>query len=59
MTSQDYSQLDDPELFASRRRVREELEHLPEHHPDHARLTETYSDLTEEFDRRARLAWQQ
>jgi hypothetical protein len=54
----DYSQLDDPGLFAERRRVRERLQSLPAHHAERARLTAVLDALTNEFDRRARAAWQ-
>jgi hypothetical protein len=54
----DYSQLTDPEFFATRRRVREALERLPAHHADRDSLTEAYNALTDEFTRRARSAWQ-
>jgi hypothetical protein len=54
----DYAKLADPDLFAERRRVREELAALPEHHADRGRLSRAMEALTEEFDRRARRAWQ-
>ena len=53
----DYAQLDDPEFFQERRRVREQLESLPEHHADRAALTRLYDAMTEEFTRRAARAW--
>ena len=49
---QDITSLDDPELLAERRRVRDELEA----HPTRA-LAERYKRLDEEFIRRARTAW--
>ena len=55
----DYTQLDDPDLFAERRRVREKLETLPPRHADRTRLTAALADLTREFDRRATAAWHQ
>ena len=55
----DYTQLDDPELFSERRHVREKLERLPARHADRTRLTAVLDALTNEFDRRARSAWQQ
>jgi hypothetical protein len=55
----DYTQLDDPELFAESRHVREKLESLPARHADRTRLTKVLDALTDEFDRRARAAWQQ
>jgi hypothetical protein len=58
MQSTDYTQLDDPELFEERRHMREKLERLPAHHADRARLARQFDAMTEEFDRRARSAWQ-
>lgn len=54
----EFSELDDPAFLAERRRVREELEHLPEHDvsPD---LAARFQRLDEEFIRRARAAWAQ
>jgi hypothetical protein len=57
MQSTDYTQLDDPEFFEERRRVREQLEHLPAHHADRATLAELYEAMTDEFTRRAASAW--
>jgi hypothetical protein len=54
----DYTQLDDPDLFDERRHVREKLERLPPRHPGRTRLTAVLDALTDEFDRRARSAWQ-
>jgi hypothetical protein len=54
----DYTQLDDPSLFAERRHLREKLESLPERHADRTRLAATLNALTDEADRRARVAWQ-
>jgi hypothetical protein len=57
MTSDDdFSQLDDQAFLAERRRVREALEHTPEHEIS-ASLTDRYKRLNDEFLRRARLAW--
>ena len=53
----DYTRLDDPELFAERRHVREKLERLPACHAYRRRLTAVLAALTDEFDRRARAAW--
>lgn len=53
----DLSQLDDQQLFAERRRVRQQLEHLPERSADRAELGKLHAALTREFDRRARVAW--
>ena len=58
-TDTDYAKLADPELFEERRRVREALAALPAHHADRGRLRLALAALTEEFDRRARSAWQQ
>lgn len=54
--SDDFSQLDDPEFLAERKRVREALEHQPE---AAAELTARYRRLDEEFLCRARIAWGQ
>jgi hypothetical protein len=57
MTSdEDFTQLDDAAFLAERRRVREELEHTPEHEVSTS-LTDRYAMLNDEFLRRARLAW--
>jgi hypothetical protein len=56
--SDDFRQLDDPAFIATRRRVREELEHTPEHEVS-PELTARYQKLNEEFLRRAALAWTQ
>jgi hypothetical protein len=59
MTSdEDFTQLDDPEFLAERRRVREELEHTPEHAAS-AELAARYEALDDEFLRRASAAWTQ
>jgi hypothetical protein len=52
----DLCQLDDPAFLAERRRVREELEHAPEH-AVRLELAVRYQRLTVEFDRRAAAAW--
>jgi hypothetical protein len=54
--SDDFSQLDDPEFLAERKRVREAMEHQPE---ATAELTARYRRLNEEFLCRARIAWGQ
>jgi uncharacterized protein HemX len=54
----DLSTMSDPEFLALRRRVREELEHMP-HHEIGPELTARYQRLDEEFLRRASLAWTQ
>jgi hypothetical protein len=59
MTSdEDFTQLSDPAFLAERRRVRELLERTPEHEVS-ASLTDRYARLTDEFLKRARLAWTQ
>jgi hypothetical protein len=59
MTSdEDFTQLNDPEFLAERRRVREELEHTPEHAAS-AELAARYEALDDEFLRRASAAWTQ
>jgi len=54
----DFRKLDDPEFLAKRSRVRQQLEQLPGDHPGRPELAELYADMTDEFDRRARRAWQ-
>jgi hypothetical protein len=54
----DFSQLDDLAFLAERRRVRDELEHVPENQAN-AELTARFQQLNEEFLRRARIAWAQ
>ena len=56
--SDDFSRLDDPEFLALRRRVREELEHTPEHAAS-TELAARYERLNDEFLRRASIAWTQ
>jgi hypothetical protein len=57
MTStDDFTNMSDPEFLAERSRVRDELEHTPEQEPN-AALLDRYQRLTEEFLRRARIAW--
>lgn len=56
--SDDLVRLDDLAFLAERRRVREELEHTPEHAAN-PELTARYQRLNEEFLRRASLAWAQ
>ena len=50
------SSLDDPQFLDERRRVREELEHLPAGDVSDT-LADRYQMLNEEFLRRARIAW--
>ena len=54
----DFSRLDDPAFLAERRRVREALEHTPEHAASRE-LAARYEKLTDEFLRRASIAWTQ
>ena len=56
--TEDFTELDDPAFIAARRRVREALEHMPEHEVSPA-LAARYQMLNEEFLRRASLAWTQ
>jgi hypothetical protein len=49
---QDLTTMNDPEFLAERARVRTQLEYRPS-----AELTDRYQRLTEEFLRRARIAW--
>jgi hypothetical protein len=55
---EDFSAMSDPDFLAERRRIREELEHTPEHELS-PELTARYEKLDEEFLRRASLAWTQ
>jgi hypothetical protein len=52
----EFSGLDDPAFLAERRRVRDELERLPEHEQDPA-LVARFQRLDDEFIRRAAAAW--
>jgi hypothetical protein len=54
----DFSRLDDPAFLAERRRVRESLEHAQEHSVS-PELADHYQKLTDEFLRRASIAWTQ
>lgn len=53
---EDFSAMNDPDFLAERRRVREVLEHTPEHELS-PELTARYQQLDQEFLRRASLAW--
>jgi hypothetical protein len=53
----DFTTLSDPDFLAERRRVREQLEHVPDQSPDRARLATLRAALDQEFDRRTRAAW--
>jgi len=52
----DFTLLDDLAFIAERRRVREVLEHAPEHAVS-PEMIARYRAMNEEFLRRARLAW--
>jgi hypothetical protein len=56
--SDDIAKLDDPTFIDLRRRVREQLESMPEHEVS-AELAARFQRLDEEFLRRARIAWTQ
>jgi hypothetical protein len=53
-----FTDLDDPGFLAERARVRGLLEHQPENSIGRAQLERVYAAMTEEFCRRARIAWQ-
>jgi hypothetical protein len=52
-----FYQLDDPAFLAERARLRSRLEHVPENAIGRPRLERLYDAMTEEFCRRARIAW--
>ena len=52
----EFSNLDDIAFLDERRRMREELERVPEHERD-PEVVARYARMTDEFDRRARAAW--
>jgi hypothetical protein len=52
-----FYQLDDPAFLAERARVRGRLEHVPENAIGRPGLERLYEAMTEEFCRRARIAW--
>ena len=56
--SDDLTKLDDDQLIGQRAALRQQLQQMPEHHVQRASLAVRYSVLTDEFDRRARAAWQ-
>jgi hypothetical protein len=57
MTSdEDFMKMTDPDFLAERRRVRDVLEHTPEHSVS-TEMKERYLRLDEEFLRRARISW--
>jgi hypothetical protein len=53
----DFRLLDDPAFLDERARLRERLEHVPENAIGRAELERVYEAMTEEFCRRARIAW--
>jgi hypothetical protein len=53
----DFNQLDDPAFLAERARLRHRLAHVPENAAGRPRLERLYDAMTEEFCRRARIAW--
>ena len=53
----DFTQLDDPAFLDERARLRDRLEHVPENAIGRAGLERLYEAMTEEFLRRARVAW--
>jgi hypothetical protein len=55
--SGDFRHLDDPTFLDERARLRERLEHVPENAIGRAELERVYEAMTEEFCRRARIAW--
>jgi hypothetical protein len=52
-----FYQLDDPAFLAERARLRNRLERVPENAIGRRRLERLYDAMTEEFCRRARIAW--
>jgi hypothetical protein len=48
---------DDPAFLDERARVRERLEHVPQNAAGRAGLERRFDAMTEEFLRRARVAW--
>jgi hypothetical protein len=56
--SDDLTKLDDDQLIGQRAALRQRLQQMPEHHIQRASLVVRYGVLTDEFDRRARAAWQ-
>lgn len=55
--SSDFTQFDDSTFLNVRARVRERLEHEPENAMGRPELERMYEAMTEEFLRRARIAW--
>ncbi len=54
-----FTDLDDPAFLAERARVRGPLEYQPENSVGRAELERVYEAMTEEFCRRAAIAWRQ
>ena len=52
-----FHHLDDPAFLAERARLRSLLEHVPENALGRRGLERLYDAMTEEFCRRARIAW--
>ena len=52
-----FHHLDDPAFLAERARLRSRLEHVPKNAIGRPRLERLYEAMTEEFCRRARIAW--
>ena len=55
--SPEYAQLDDPAFLDERARLRERLMHEPENAIGRPELERVYAAMTEEFLRRAHIAW--
>jgi hypothetical protein len=53
----DFRHLDDPAFLYERARLRERLERTAENASGRAELERLYEAMTEEFVRRARIAW--
>ena len=53
----DFRQLDDPAFLASRARLRNRLEHIPDNAMGRDQLERLYEQMTDELDRRARASW--
>lgn len=52
-----FTQLDDPAFLDQRARLRDRLEHVPENAIGRAGLERLHEAMTNEFLRRARVAW--
>ena len=53
----DFTQLDAPAFLDERARLRDRLEHVPENAIGRTGLERLYEAMTDEFLRRARVAW--